>query len=667
MCLASVVLAFCGSASSVLAQEQGAVVAHSMESPGARAGATSGTPVPPAIPERQIRFPAALEPDPDSNYLFDTANAAEIRKPGAPSASAEREIHVPAELAPDPNSRFLHGPAKAAATPKPAQPATSPEREIVVPAALEPAPPEQPDTESAIKASREISPPSDEPDPIVVAVAAKLEPGAQTQYRGHEQDLAALKAFYTVGDQRLLWVDGQGFSARAKQVIAEIGKADDWGLERSAFELPVLPESGRGADVLADAEIKLGLSVLKYARHARGGRLNPRSVSRLFDQKAELLEPISVLLLIEKSASADAFLRELHPQHPQFNRLRMALFEARQAAKSRGGDSATDSKKKGKKARSKSGSRATIRRIVANMERWRWIPRDLGEFYIWDDVPEQTTSVIKNGKTILKEKIVVGKASTPTPMFSSELLYIIFHPSWGVPPGMKRNELGPQLRNTGGGGWFSNKPLASTVLKSHGLTVTRGGVRINPDSVDWSTANISSYHFTQPPGPKNVLGIVKFRFPNKHNVYMHDTPERHLFNGRKRTFSHGCMRVQNPVRLAEVLLKQDKGWGPGEVAKHKRRGSSITLTKPIPVHIAYFTVHVDDAGKTQVRSDIYGVDSRVASALERRSVHVGSVASGKKPRATSRRSSVRKKKKRQRASAKKKPWNPFESMHENGG
>ncbi len=599
------VLALCGTAAGVVGQNRTAEAVHPRE---VRSQYTDRSA--PAA-EAEIHVPAALEPDPGSRYLFDTPKTANLQEPGPVTPAPEAEVHVPAAL------------------------------EFDTAGSPEPSP----------------------PDPVITALVAKLNSVAEPRYRGSKDDLAAIKAFYTAGEPRLLWTGKNGFTRPARLVIKEIRQADDWGLQSAAFVVPKLSDGSHRAVELADAEIKLAMAVLKYARHARGGRLNPRSVSRLFDQKPEILEPISVLLLIEKSKDAAQFLRELHPQHPQFNRLRLALTEARKAS----AQAATGAAGNGGKSKSRKGSRASIRRIIANMERWRWMPRNLGPFYVWDDVPEQTTSVIKNGRRVLKEKMVVGKPSTPTPMFSSEMKYIIFHPSWGVPPGMKKNELGPQLRKTGGGGWFSNKPLASSVLKSHGLNVTRGGRRINPDSVDWSTANVSSYHFTQPPGPKNVLGIVKFRFPNKHNVYMHDTPERHLFKGRKRTFSHGCMRVQNPVRLAEVLLEHDKGWGPKEVARHKRRGTSISLTNPIPVHIAYFTVHVDDTGKAQVRSDIYGVDSRVASALARRRVHVGSVATGGKRNAKPRRS-YRKKKKRRRARVKKKEaWNPFESMHENGG
>jgi len=442
---------------------------------------------------------------------------------------------------------------------------------------------------------------------------------------------------------------------------------------------------------LAEAEIKLGLAVLKYGRYARGGRLDPSSVSRMFDQRPKVYDPKSLMQAIAASASPDAYLRELHPQHAQFQRLRAALLAARGAkpdgeataplvtiprgpkimpgeehpqvvlvrqrlaAAAEGGngslydeplveevkafqrrndltptgviDAALRNALNG--ALRPPAAKEGVERLVANMERWRWLPADLGEFYVWDSVPEQMTSVYAHGKPVLSERIVVGKPGTPTPIFSAAMQFIIFHPSWGVPPGMKTQELGPQLRSTGG--WFFGTS-ASSVLGSHGLQVSRGGHPIDPDSINWQSVDIRAFDFTQPPGPRNVLGIVKFRFPNKHDVYMHDTPERNLFGGTVRAFSHGCMRVQNPIRLAEVVLAYDKGWSADKVQEYVRHGGEIKLDKPIPVHVTYFTVSVDDDGKVHTFGDIYGLDGRVASALEGRTVHLASAALASEPR-----------------------------------
>ena len=435
-----------------------------------------------------------------------------------------------------------------------------------------------------------------EADPIVLAARRRFAGMPPPHSGGDREDDAALVAFY--GRTRdPVWTTKDGFTTRAKQAIGEIGKADNWGLKSSAFDLPELAQTTLGAETLADSEIKLSIAVLKFARQARGGQLEPSAVSRKFDQRPPVYDPFSVMLAIANAGDAGGYLRGLHPKHEQFARLQQALFAARGAP---GSDTMVAN---------------NIRRLVANMERWRWMPDDLGDFYVWNSVPEQMTRVVYKGKVVLAAKIVVGRTNTPTPIFSADMQYIIFHPSWGVPPGMKVQELWPQLRNTGGG-WFSSNPLASTVLNSHGLQVTRGGQPVNPDAIDWSKVDIRSFEFVQPPGPRNVLGVVKFRFPNRHDVYMHDTPERHLFGGAVRAFSHGCMRVQNPVHLAEVLLAHDKGWSASEVQSYLKHGGEIRLTKPIPVHTTYFTTVVDDEGNVQYSADIYGLDGRVASALE---------------------------------------------------
>jgi len=438
--------------------------------------------------------------------------------------------------------------------------------------------------------------PARDADPIVLAVRQRLESMPAARDSGEQADYAALKAFYAQWAAAPLWLTNGALTPRAEQAVLEINQADSWGLKASAFELPKLGTPPSAVEALAEAEFKLSFAVLKYARAARGGRLEPTTVSRKFDQKPPIYDPGSLLIAIAEHGDVAAYLRQLHPRHEQFSRLRQALLAARATPPD-------------------AGTANTVRRLIANLERWRWMPDDLGDFYVWDSVPEQMTRVVDRGEVTLSEKIVVGKPSTPTPIFSANMQFVIFHPSWGVPSGMKVQELWPQLRNTGGG-WFSSYPLASAVLAGHGLFVSRGGQPINPDAVDWSKVDIREFEFVQPPGPKNVLGIVKFRFPNKHDVYMHDTPERHLFGGAVRAFSHGCMRVQNPIRLAEVLLAHDKGWTLSDVQGYVRRGGEIALKQPIPVHVTYFTAVVDDAGKVQYFPDVYGLDDRLASALE---------------------------------------------------
>jgi murein L,D-transpeptidase YcbB/YkuD len=540
--------------------------------------------------------------------------------------------------------------------------------------------------------------PAAEVDPIVKLVRERLSSAPAGVSQADREDYAALAAFYADGSGQPVWTSRDGFTARATQAIGEIRKADDWGLKASAFDVPAL-EGSASEEALAGAEIKLGLAVLKYARHARGGRLDPPSVSRLFDQKPTIYDPKSLIQAIAASEAADAYLRDLHPKHPQFERLRQAMLAARgvkpdepaPAVKIPTGPSikpgqeheqiallrqrlatpaADDSKdtlydetlatavkavqvqagmeptgvinaatRNALNGVERPTSAGNVQRLIVNMERWRWMPENLGEFYVWDSVPEQMTSVHEGEKVLLSEKIVVGKSSSPTPIFSADMQFIIFHPSWGVPPGIKSQELAPALRSAGGGGFlFFSSGGASSVLRAYNLRVSRGGHPVDPDSINWSSVDIHSFDFQQPPGPTNVLGIVKFRFPNKHDVYMHDTPERNLFGGAIRAFSHGCMRVQNPIKLAEVLLARDKGFSAEQVQEYVRRGGEIKLTTPIPVHITYFTAVVDDAGKLHYRPDIYALDGRVASKLEGQPVNIATASVDKsdapKPEAT---------------------------------
>jgi murein L,D-transpeptidase YcbB/YkuD len=529
-------------------------------------------------------------------------------------------------------------------------------------------------------------------DPIVAQVRERLSAAAPRSNEGDREDYNGLIAYYGRVNQSI-WTGTDGLTASAVAAIDEIRKADDWGLKASAFDLPAVGASPT-SEALAEAEIKVAVAVLKYARHARGGRVEPSSVSRMFDQRPVIYDPESLLVAVAASPAVDAYLRDLHPKHPQFERLRQAMLAARNGGREEdtpeptvripdgpaikpgkdhaqvallrqrlavpvpaGGretaydaalveavkarqrkhgltasgtlNRATRAALNGTETRSSSGE--IVQRLIVNMERWRWMPDKLGAIYVWDSIPDQMTSVVQDGKVVLSEKIVVGKLSSPTPIFSADMQFIIFHPSWGVPPGMKANELGPQLRSTGG--WLFGTS-ASSVLRAHGLQVSYAGRPIDPDSVNWASADIRNFDFVQPPGPTNVLGIVKFRFPNKHDVYMHDTPERHLFGGATRAFSHGCMRVQNPVRLAEVLLAADKGWSPDKVAEYVRRGGEIRLDTPIPVHVTYFTAVVDDAGKVAHHGDLYGLDRRVASALEGRTVNlaVSSAETGPAPK-----------------------------------
>ena len=246
-----------------------------------------------------------------------------------------------------------------------------------------------------------------------------------------------------------------------------------------------------------------------------------------------------------------------------------------------------------------------VERILVNMQRWRWMREDMGDFYVFDNVPEFLTRVVDKGKVVFTEKIVSGKPDTPTPTFSQDMQTVEFHPYWNVPNSIKENEILPKLR------------AGSDIMQVQNLVASYNGQPVDVYSVDWNTTDIKNFAFQQPPGKENVLGVVKFVFPNHFDVYMHDTPTKTLFNQTVRAYSHGCMRVHNPDQFAAVLLAHDQGWSPADVARAIANGQNqpVRLLTRIPVHVAYFTAWVQDDGTLSTFGDWYGHDRRMALAL----------------------------------------------------
>jgi murein L,D-transpeptidase YcbB/YkuD len=225
--------------------------------------------------------------------------------------------------------------------------------------------------------------------------------------------------------------------------------------------------------------------------------------------------------------------------------------------------------------------------IIANMERWRWMPRDLGDSRIEVNIPDFEVAVIDNGEVVLRNRVVVGKEETPTPVFSNKMQFLIVNPYWNVPRSIVRKEMMPKL--------------AADPHYLHRLgyeTIWRGG----------------QLTVRQPPGERNALGKIKFMFPNDYAVYLHDTPARSLFSSEKRAFSHGCVRVDDPFLFAQAVL--GKGWSEQRIKKligGKER--YVNLARPLPIYLEYFTAEIDAFGRLRVRDDIYGYSHKVKAAL----------------------------------------------------
>jgi len=496
-----------------------------------------------------------------------------------------------------------------------------------------------------------------------------------SEVRKSEQ--GALVEYYAVPENRLLWVGENGFTDRAKSVMEEIRKADDYGLRASDYALPKTPSADDGAPdakTLADAEIKIGFAVMRYARDARGGRIDPERLTPNLDPTLALPDPLEVIESIAFRSDPAAYLRSFQPNQPQFEALRQALIEARggkadtsvvripdgpllrvgmddeqvallrkrlelpadDGSKETVFDDSLEAAVRGFQAthgafpdglvgpgtrrllnqqHHASASPARVRLILLNMERWRWLPHDLGSYYVNVNIPEFMLRVMKEGKPDFVTRVVVGKPAKQTPVFSNEMQTIVFNPYWNVPNSIKTEEIRPYLREEGG--WFGGGGWNTAVLERHNLRINVGGREVDPSRIDWNRIDIRSLNIYQPPGPDNVLGNVKFLFPNKHDVYMHDTPQKFLFARPVRAESHGCMRVQNPDQLALTLLKEDQGWTAGRVASAIQSGhdQQIPLRQKIPVYITYFTLKVNDDGSMSTYGDLYGHDARMAAAL----------------------------------------------------
>jgi L,D-transpeptidase YcbB len=494
----------------------------------------------------------------------------------------------------------------------------------------------------------------------------------------------ALVEYYSIPTNQLLWVDADGLTEHAKSVIEEIGQADNYGLRSADYELPkpdgFNANDGGAIKWLTDAEIKISLAVLGYARDARGGRIEPSRLTDNLDPTLSLPQPSEVLETIAIRSNPATYLRSFQPDQPQFEALRQKLIETKggprtpkpsvtipdgpvlkkrveheqvallrkrlevpsdaAANETLFDDSVDEAVKRFQRAQGVApdglvgaGMRrllneqphaqtavnsAKLSLILLNMERWRWLPQDLGPYYVNVNVPEFMLRVVDEGKVVHTARVVVGKPDKQTPIFSQDMQEVIFNPYWNVPNSIKTEELLPYLTQGGGlfgGGWDTS------ILERHNLRINYGGREVSPASLDWGRIDIRSLDIYQPPGPNNVLGNVKFVFPNKHDVYMHDTTQKNLFAKSVRAESHGCMRVQDPDQLALTLLGHDQGWTAGRVASAIQTGydQHVALNHRIPVYITYFTTWVNEDGSLATFGDVYGHDARMAAALFGRS------------------------------------------------
>ena len=249
-----------------------------------------------------------------------------------------------------------------------------------------------------------------------------------------------------------------------------------------------------------------------------------------------------------------------------------------------------------------------IQQIQLNMERWRWLPRDLGKNHARVNIPEYRLDLWEGDKIAMTMRTVVGAQDNKTPIFADKMEYIVFSPYWNVPPGIASEETLPAVQAD-----------ASYLERNNLEVVGTSGEVLDPYSVDFSTQG--SYRFRQKPGTSNSLGLVKFMFPNQHNVYLHDTPADALFKQPVRALSHGCVRVEQPTSLARYLLRDKSEWTEERIDAAMKAGKEthVKLSQPVPVYLLYMTArasHEDNA--VHFRADVYGYDAQHGRSYDQR-------------------------------------------------
>jgi murein L,D-transpeptidase YcbB/YkuD len=402
------------------------------------------------------------------------------------------------------------------------------------------------------------------------------------------------RQFYEARGHTPAWIDGDRPTDQLDELLKVLDQAPQHGLEPSAYGLDELRGARTAADEawfgakfeeqrIPELDVRLTYAFLEHAADLIGWRLSPRAID-----KSWLAAPKKVDLAEQLRAALDGkgvrdTLESLAPVHPQYKGLQAALVRAREE-----------------------GKNEDVERIAMNLERWRWVPRDLGDRHVLVNVPSYQMQVVEGEKPVLAMRVIVGAPDTPTPLFSDNMTYVVFSPYWNIPESILREETLPRLMED-----------PEYLARNNMEVVGTSGEVVDAASVDWGdTEATRGLRFRQAPGPENALGLVKFIFPNHFSVYLHDTPGDALFRKEVRALSHGCIRLEQPVQLAEYVLADKANWTSPRIMKamHAKEEQTVTLKEPLPVHIGYWTAWVNEDGRVTFTDDPYGLDRKHAAA-----------------------------------------------------
>ena len=482
------------------------------------------------------------------------------------------------------------------------------------------------------------------------------------------------KQFYQKRGNAPAWIDDRKPTSHMDELIAALQQADREGLDPALYNTSTLAarraEAGRGFLTMkgfneteaAGLDVWLTYLYLRYASDLANGLSDLSHADPKWQIRDKKTDTLALLEQALDKNRVGPSLQELTPEHPQSIGLREAYAKDRDIAQ-RGGWTAVPAGLKLKPGQQNAAVPAIARRLAVtgdftgtvteqdttygpelqeavkrfqrrhglepdgaigaavvtqmnvpveerlrqlslSLERWRWLPRELGDRHILVNVPEYRLEVWENKQVPLQMRVVVGKKDTPTPIFSDEMTHIVFSPYWNVPPDIAKNETLPSVMRDAG---FLDRSNMEVLDKS--------GNRVDPASIDLS--NAGAYRFRQRPGSSNSLGLVKFMFPNSFNVYLHDTPADSLFARATRSFSHGCVRVEQPEQLARYVLGDQPEWTPERIREAMQAGveKHVKLTRSIPVYLGYWTARVSSDGLVQFRDDLYGIDARQTTML----------------------------------------------------